>query len=130
MPLVLVSEFLERLDRDEAKTRLVNYCFMVRDTLQDSKLEQRYKAAQQEKIEFCLQSTLELLSSPSSVFATAEDLWGMKKELEEVLAPFMLEVYEAADAGGVPEAATPEAPSHEAAESGEVPEATTPGSHD
>ena len=76
MPLVLVSEFLERLDRDEAKTRLVNYCFMVRDTLQDSKLEQRYKAAQQEKIEFCLQSTLELLSSPSSVFATAEDLWG------------------------------------------------------
>ena len=39
----------------------------------------------------------------------------------------MMEVYQAAEGGGVPEAATPEAPSHEAAESGEVPEATTPG---
>ena len=50
-----------------------------------------------------------------------------QKELEEHLTPIMMEVYQAAEGGGVPEAATPEAPSHEAAESGEVPEATTPG---
>ena len=36
----------------------------------------------------------------------------------------MMEVYEAADAGGVREAAMPEAPSHEAVDSGGVPEAT------
>ena len=51
----------------------------------------------------------------------------MQKELEGVLTPIMMEVYQATEGGGVPEAATPEAPSHEAAESGEVPEATTPG---
>ena len=51
----------------------------------------------------------------------------MHKELEGVLTPIMMEVYPAAEGGGVPEAATPEAPSHEAAESGGVPEAATPG---
>ena len=123
----LVSEFLERLDRDEAKTRFVNYCFIMRDTLQERKLKQRFKAGLQERIEALLQATLELLNSPSSVFGAEEDFSGMQKELEGVLTPIMMEVYQAADAGGVPEAATPEALSHEAAESGGVPEAATPG---
>ena len=123
----LVSEFLERLDRDEAKTRFVNYCFIMRDTLQDRKLKQRFKAGQKERIEALLQATLELLNSPSSVFGSEEDFSGMQTELEGVLTPTMMEVYQAADAGGEPEAATPEAPSHEAAESGGVPEAATPG---
>ena len=123
----LVSEFLERLDRDEAKTRFMNYCFIMRDTLQDRKLEQRFKAGQKERIEALLQATLELLDSPSSVFGSEEDFSGMQKELEGVLTPIMMEVYQAADARGVPEAATPEAPSHEASESGVVPEAATPG---
>ena len=51
----------------------------------------------------------------------------MQKELEGVLTPIMNQAADAADAGAVPEAATPEAPSHEAAESGGVPEAATPG---
>ena len=123
----LVSEFLERLDRDEAKTRFVNYCFIMRDTLQERKLKQRFKAGQKERSEALLQATLELLNSPSSVFGSEEVFSGMQKELEGVLTPIMMEVYQAADAGGVPEAATPEAPSHEAAERGGVPEAATPG---
>ena len=45
----LVSEFLERLDRDEAKTRFMNYCFIMRDTLQDRKLEQGFKAGQKRR---------------------------------------------------------------------------------
>ena len=123
----LVSEFVERLDPDEAKTRFVHYCFIMRDTLQDRKLEQRFKAGQKERVEALLQATLELLNSPSSVFGTEEDFSGMHKELEGVLTPILMGVYQAADAGGVPEAATPEAPSHETAESGGVPEAATPG---
>ena len=121
------SECVEPVDRDEAKTRFVNYCFIMRDILQDRKLEQRFKAGQKERIEALLQATLELLNSPSSVFGTEEDFSGMHKELEGVLTPILMGVYQAADAGGVPEAATPEAPSHEAAESGGVPEAATPG---
>ena len=59
------------------------------------------------------------------MFGTEEDFSKMQKELEGVLTPIMMEVYEAADAGGVREAAMPEAPSHEAVDSGGVPEAAT-----
>ena len=120
----LVSELLERFEAsDEAKTRFLNYCFDMRDTLQRRDLQDRFKAGQKERIEALLQATLELLNKPSSVFGTEQDFCGMQKELEEVLTPIMLEVYPPADAGEVAEAATPEAPSHDAAASGAVPEA-------
>ena len=126
--MLLVSELLERLDRDEAKARFVKYCLTMRDTLQERKLKERFKAGQKEDIEAFLQKTLDLLNSPQcQKFGTEEDFSGMQKELEAVLTPIMTKVYQAADAGGVPEAATPEAPSHEAAASGGVPEAATPG---
>ena len=123
----LVSEFVERLDPDEAKARVVHYCCIMCDTLQDRKLEQGFKAGQKERVEALLEAALELLTSPSSMFGTEEDFSGMHKELEGVLTPILMGVYQAADAGEVPEAATPEAPSHEAAESDGVPEAATPG---
>ena len=123
----LVSELLERWDRDDAKGKFVNCCFDTRDTLQAWKFKEKFKPGQKEDIEALLQRTLDLLNSPQSRFGTEEDFSGMQKELEGVLTPIMMEVYQAAEGGGLPEAATPEAPSHEAAESGEVPEATTPG---
>ena len=123
----LVSELLERWDRDDAKEKFVNYCFNMRDTLQAGKFKEKFKPGQKEDIEALLQRTLDLLNSPQSRFGTEQDFSGMQKELEGVLTPIMMEVYQAAEGGGVPEAATPEAPSHEAADSGGVPEAATPG---
>ena len=120
----LVSELLERFEAsDGAKTRFLNYCFDVRDTLQRRDLQDRFKAGQKERIEALLQATQVLLKSPSSVFGTEQDFCGMQKELLEVLTPIMLEVCPPADAAEVAEAATPEAPSHDAGASGAVPEA-------
>ena len=84
----LVSELLELFEAsDGAKTRCLNYCFDVRDTLQRRDLQDRFKAGQKERIEALLQATLELLNSPSSVFGTEQDFCTMQKELEEVLTP-------------------------------------------
>ena len=104
---------------------MVNYCLNCGLTLQDRELKERFQAGQKEKTQALVQMTLEMLHSPESVFGTAEDFSKMLKELEAVLTPIMMEVYEAADAGGVREAAMPEAPSHEAVDSGGVPEAAT-----
>ena len=91
----LVSELLERWDRDDAKEKFVNYCFDMRDTLQAGKFKEKFKPGQKEDIEALLQKTLDLLNSPQSRFGTEEDFSGMQKELEEHLTPIMMEVYQA-----------------------------------
>ena len=46
----LVSELLERFEAsDGAKTRFLNFCFDVRDTLQQRDLQDRFKAGQKER---------------------------------------------------------------------------------
>ena len=58
----LVSELLQRFEAsDEAKTRFLNYCFVMRDTLQRRDLQDRFRAGQKERIEALLPS-----SSPCS----------------------------------------------------------------
>ena len=89
----LVSELLERWDRDDAKEKFVNYCFNMRDTLQMGKFKEKFKPGQEEDIEALLQKTLDLLNSPQSRFGTEEDFSGMQKELEEHLTPITMEVY-------------------------------------
>ena len=112
----------------DAKARFVNYCNNRQRILQEDELKQRLKAGQKEKIEVAVQKTLLLLHSPSSVFCTEEDFSTMQESLEAALAEIMTVGCEAADAGGVREAAMPEAPSHEAVSRGglpRVPEAET-----
>ena len=110
----------------DAKARFVNYCNNWQRILQEDELKERFKAGQKEKIEVAVQKTLLLLHSPSSVFGTEEDFSTMQAELEAALAEIMTEGCEAADAGGVREAAMPEAQSHESVDSGGVSEATMP----
>ena len=99
MPPSLVSEYLDFLDREEAKTRFMNYCFTMRDTLQEGKLKEKFEVGQKERIEALLQATLDLLNSPSSVFGSQEDFSGMQEELQGVLSPIMMKVYQAAGGG-------------------------------
>ena len=72
----LVSELLDRWDRDDAKEKFVNYCFGMRDTLQAGKFKEKFKPDQKEDIEVLLQRTLDLLNSPQSRFGTEEDFFG------------------------------------------------------
>ena len=83
----LVSELLERWDRDDAKEKFVNHCFNMRDALQMGELKEKFKPGQKEDIEALLQRTLDLLNSPQSRFGTEEDFSGMQKELERAPDP-------------------------------------------
>ena len=111
---------------NDAKARFVNYCKSWQRILQEDELKERFKAGQKEKIEAVVQETLQMLYSPWSVCFSEEDFSTMQEKLEAALAKFMPEGCEAADAGGVREAAMPEAQSHEAVDSGGVSEATMP----
>ena len=112
---------------NDAKARFVNYCKSWQRILQEDELKERFKAGQKEKIEAVVQETLQMLySHEASVCLSEEDFSTMQEKLEAALAKFMPEGCEAADAGGVREAAMPEAQSHEAVDSGGVSEATMP----
>ena len=110
----------------DAKARFVNYCKSWQLILQEDEPKERFKAGQKEKIEVAVQKTLLLLHSPSSVYGTEEDFSTLQEELEAFLDEILTQGCEAAVAGGVREAAMPEAQSHESVDSGGVSEATMP----
>merc|ERR1719499_454642 len=68
----------------EAKNGLENYCFTMRNTLQEEKLKEKFEDGDKEKID------------------------GKQKELEGVVNPIMMKVYQAAGGGGgMPEGGMP-----------------------
>merc|ERR1712099_81708 len=81
----------------EAKNGLENYCFTMRNTLQEEKLK--------EKIEAAVQETLDWLDK--NQLAEKEEFEGKQKELEGVVNPIMMKVYQAAGGGGMPEGGMP-----------------------
>merc|ERR1712064_259833 len=60
----------------EAKNGLENYCFTMRNTLSDDKLKDKFEGGEKEKFE------------------------AKQKELEGVVNPIMMKVYQAAGGGG------------------------------
>merc|ERR1712066_633712 len=81
----------------EAKNGLENYCFTMRNTLQEEKLK--------EKIEAAVQETLDWLDK--NQLAEKDEFEGKQKELEGVVNPIMMKVYQAAGGGGMPEGGMP-----------------------
>merc|ERR1712014_405242 len=76
----------------EAKNGLENYCFTMRNTLQEEKLKDKFEGDDKDKIEKAVQDTLD---------------WLDKKELEGVVNPIMMKVYQAAG-GGMPGGGMPD----------------------
>merc|ERR1712172_106709 len=86
----------------EAKNGLENYCFTMRNTLQEEKLEGDDK----DKIEKAVQETLDWLDK--NQLAEKDEFEAKQKELEGVVNPIMMKVYQAAGgAGGMPEGGMP-----------------------
>merc|ERR1712073_129487 len=78
----------------EAKNGLENYCFTMRNTLQEEKLK--------EKIEAAVQETLDWLDK--NQLAEKDEFEAKQKELEGIVNPIMMKVYQAAGGpeGGIP----------------------------
>merc|ERR1711933_429163 len=82
----------------EAKNGLENYCFTMRNTLQEEKLKEKFEAGDKEKIEAAVQETLDWLDK--NQLAEKDDVEGKQKELEGVVNPIMMKVYQAAGGAG------------------------------
>merc|ERR1719169_31364 len=85
----------------EAKNGLENYCFTMRNTLNEEKLKDKFEAGDKEKIEAEVQSTLDWLDK--NQLAEKDEFEAKQKELEAVVNPIMMKVYQAAGGGGMPD---------------------------
>merc|ERR1712157_629921 len=80
----------------EAKNGLENYCFTMRNTLQEEKLKDKFEAGDKDKIEAAVKDALDWLD---------KNQLAEKEELEGVVNPIMMKVYQAAGGGegGMPD---------------------------
>merc|ERR1711972_616331 len=90
----------------EAKNGLENYCFTMRNTLNEEKLKDKFEGGDKEKIEKAVQDCLDWLDK--NQLAEKDEFEGKQKELEGVVNPIMMKVYQAAGGGGgMPEGGMP-----------------------
>jgi len=87
----------------EAKNGLENYCFTMRNTLNEEKLKEKFEDGDKEKIEKAVQDALDWLEK--NQMAEKEEFEAKQKEMEGVVNPIMMKVYQAA--GGAPEGGMP-----------------------
>merc|ERR1711898_48220 len=83
----------------EAKNSLENYCFTMRNTLNEEKLTEKFEPGDKEKVEKEVQNTLDWLDK--NQLAEKDEFEAKQKELEGVVNPIMMKVYQAA--GGAPD---------------------------
>merc|ERR1712010_376707 len=90
----------------EAKNSLENYCFTMRNTLNEEKLKDKFEDGDKEKIEKAVQESLDWLDK--NQLAEKDEFEAKQKELEGVVNPIMMKVYQAAGGGGdMPEGGMP-----------------------
>merc|ERR1712011_31895 len=82
----------------EAKNSLENYCFTMRNTLNEEKLKDKFEDGDKEKIEKAVQESLDWLDK--NQLAEKDEFEAKQKELEGVVNPIMMKVYQAAGGGG------------------------------
>ena len=82
----------------EAKNGLENYCFTMRNTLQEEKLQDKFEADDKTKIETAVQETLDWLDK--NQLAEKDEFEGKQKEIEGIVNPIMMKVYQAAGGAG------------------------------
>merc|ERR1712217_257299 len=90
----------------EAKNGLENYCFTMRNTLNEEKLKEKFEDGDKEKIESAVQEALDWLDK--NQLAEKDEFESKQKELEGIVNPIMMKVYQAAGGGGeMPEGGMP-----------------------
>merc|ERR1711862_455385 len=89
----------------EAKNGLENYCFTMRNTLQEEKLKDKFEDGDKDKIEKAVQDALDRLDK--NQLAEKDEFEAKQKELEGVVNPIMMKVCQAAGGGGMPEGGMP-----------------------
>merc|ERR1711881_408314 len=89
----------------EAKNGLENYCFSMRNTLQEEKLKDKFEGDDKDKIEKAVTEALDWLDK--NQMAGKDGFEAKQKEIEAIVNPIMMKVYQAAGGGGMPEGGMP-----------------------
>merc|ERR1712205_278585 len=90
----------------EAKNGLENYCFTMRNTSQEEKLQDKFEGDDKDKIEKAVQEALDWLDR--NQMAECDEFEAKQKEIEGVVNPIMMKVYQAAGGSGeMPEGGMP-----------------------
>eukprot|EP00391_Amoebophrya_sp_Ameob2_P010383 CAMPEP_0178988634 /NCGR_PEP_ID=MMETSP0795-20121207/3912_1 /TAXON_ID=88552 /ORGANISM="Amoebophrya sp., Strain Ameob2" /LENGTH=652 /DNA_ID=CAMNT_0020679915 /DNA_START=288 /DNA_END=2246 /DNA_ORIENTATION=- len=86
----------------EAKNGLENYCFNMRNTLDDPNLKKKFEGDDKDQIEAAVKEALDWLDR--NQMAEKDEFEAKQKEVEAVANPIMMKVYQAAGggAGGMP----------------------------
>merc|ERR1711871_352786 len=82
----------------EAKNGLENYCFTMRNTLSEEKLKDKFEDGDKEKIEKAVQEALDWLDK--NQLAEKDEFEAKQKEVEGIVNPIMMKVYQAAGGSG------------------------------
>merc|ERR1712185_431350 len=82
----------------EAKNGLENYCFTMRNTLQEEKLKDKFEAGDKENIEKAVQDALDWLDK--NQMAEKDEFEAKQKDAEGIVNPIMMKVYQAAGGSG------------------------------
>merc|ERR1711869_188708 len=85
----------------EAKNGLENYRFTMRNTLNEEKLKDKFEDGDKEKIEKAAQEALDWLDK--NQLAEKDEFEAKQKEVEGIVNPIMMKVYQAAGGGGMPD---------------------------
>merc|ERR1719169_119341 len=85
----------------EAKNGLENYCYSMRNTLSEEKLKDKFEGDDKDNIEKALQETLDWLDR--NQMAEKDEFDAKQKELEAIVNPIMMKVYQAGGGGGMPD---------------------------
>merc|ERR1711935_1003562 len=86
----------------ESKNGLENYCYSLRNTLQEEKLQDKFEAGDKDKIEAAVQEALDWLER--NQMAEKDEFDAKQKEVEGIVNPIMMKVYQAAGGeGGMPD---------------------------
>merc|ERR1712188_195734 len=92
--------------RVEAKNGLENYAYSMRNSMDDEKLKDKIDAADKEAIEKAVQDDLDWLDK--NQLAEKDEFEAKQKEVEGVVNPIMMKVYQAAGGGGMPDGGMPD----------------------
>merc|ERR1712138_167090 len=92
------AEDEENKNKIEAKNGLENYCFTMRNTLQEEKLKEKFEASDKENIEKAVQDALDWLDK--NQMAEKDEFEAKQKEVEGIVNPIMMKVYQAAGGSG------------------------------
>merc|ERR1719245_1476678 len=95
-------------EKIEAKNGLENYCFTLRNSISEEKLQDKFESGDKEKIESAVQDALDWLDK--NQLAEKEEFEAKQKEIEGTVNPIMMKVYQAAGGAGMPEGGMPGGP--------------------